>query len=548
MISFRFLACLAALSAAATGAEPTAEVQMQAQCMSLFKNGYALVQLAGVLPQGTEAHVRNLPVPVFGTLDWQTPQGTEIESLTGSCLAQNESADCTNFSDLARANVGREVSLTMSNGRTCSGVIISPCPHEPEPQGAFIEQKQASAFDIPSDIIVLRTSRGDVISLPNRAVLRMDFASDSPRVPSPQPQQAELRLRLSHEAPGQQLTMKCLAWGISWLPEYRLELADNGTAQIEGRVVVMNELIDLEHARLELVTGFPALGDSLVSSPIVRLTNLELYLHAINTGIDWLNNFPARNTHDSYRARALAEVDGAYAEPMPQSAPAQETGRQTEDLFYYSIPDVTCKRGETFQRDLFSASIPCTHLYTCYVPDQRGLESQARAGSTSIADIWHCLRLTNTGDIPWSTGVVACYKGEQLISRGMLGFIAPGRFGLLRLSKVTGASISCREQQLSKGSSKSRSSKFFSSSEEEELPEVNQGTLELTNHTDQEMEFELVKAIIGTPTDASDNARIDVSPPVYTGNSFSTITWKFHLAPGESKSCTYTYEIFTSQL
>ena len=54
----------------AMGAEP---VQLKAEHVALFKNGYSQVSLVGELPASRHVELRGLPVPVEGSLWWQLP-------------------------------------------------------------------------------------------------------------------------------------------------------------------------------------------------------------------------------------------------------------------------------------------------------------------------------------------------------------------------------------------------------------------------------------------------------------------------------------------
>ena len=559
MFSHRFLACMVVLGTAAVTS--AAEVQMQVQRVSLFKNGYSQVRLSGVLPDAAAVQVKNVPIPVWGTLKWKAPEGVKVERVTGRRTETEQVVPSERWSTIAGANAGRPVRVVCGKDAVYEGVIVSPVLNVEPPASAFLsgEIKMPEEKEFESgwgNIIVLRTEQGALTAFSSSNVEHIYFTDGAePRVSTVKLPSAELSAQLSVAAPGSELGLECLAWGMSWLPEYRLTLSDDGKANLLGNIVVINDLMDMEKVQLELVTGSPEKGESTVSSPLVRLVGVKEYLESISSGRDWieqLGEFKSpyayyKRAHDTYRARAMAVTCtfAAEAETCVADGAGSEGGSQVEDLYYYSIPGFSCKRGEVAERELFAIEAPYEHVYTCSVPDQQALARSAQSDQSSQADIWHCLRLTNVGDMPWSTGVVTCFAGDKLIARSLLSYTAVGRKGLLPLNKTLEATVDCREVLVSKGYRKPKNRKFAAKNDDEDaLPDVYQGELKISNNSDREMRLELKKAVTGTPTEASESGRISVSPS-YRGNPMASIEWTLILAPGESKTLTYTYEYDT---
>lgn len=543
-----------------------AEVQMQVQRVSLFKNGYSQVRLSGVLPDAAEVQVKNVPIPVFGTLRWMAPEGVKMVRVTGRRTETQQAGASGQWPQIAAANAGRAVRIVCYKDVVYEGVIVSPAQPQELPSSAFLsgemefpaEEGVTNSGKCP---IVLRTEQGALITVPPAKIVYMDFADGAPRVPMEKLPSAELSAQLSAAAPGAELGLECMAWGMSWLPEYRLELSDNGKACLVGNIVVLNDLMDMEKVRLELVSGSPAQGESVVSSPLVRLVGVKQYLESISSGRDWVEVYrlllqsvvqrsasSQRQSYDVYRSGASAKrsyyAAVAVATPCVADFEEPEDGERVEDLYCYSIPNFSCKCGEVVERELFRIEAPYEHVYICAVPDQHELSRRAKNDESTLADIWHCLRLKNDGDMPWSTGVVSCFAGEKLVARSMLSYTSAGRAGLLPLNKTLEAAVGCREELVSKGGSHKSSRKLKSSGDaddEKVRPDVYRGELKITNRSDREMRLELQKAVLGTPTEASDAGSIRVSPS-YRGNPTALISWVLTLEPGASKTLIYTYE------
>lgn len=552
-ISSPLTGCLVA-AAAAVSVLGAAEVQMKAQRVSLFKNGYACVQMQGELPQGTQVEVKGLPLPLFGTLDWSVPEGVQVTHFEARKV---DAVDMGSPSALLRACAGQEVRIVTDRKREYSGVLVSPSPMDAPPLGAFrSEQTPHVQEPVTAPAVVLRTARGSLVSLSASSIVEVEFIG-KPQVPTPRPAAAELRVGLQAPAAGSPLQLDFVAQGLSWLPTYRLELQEDDTARLVGNVSVINRLMDMEEVQLELISGEPQLGEGLVTSPLVRLVGLKDFLEAVQTGRDWMQQRRVRS-YDTYRSVKLADVDACWVESgadeesinfedldvdmslsggsglghggsLPDLRPVR-----AEDLTYYAIPKFSSKRGETVERELFDVTVPCHHVYTCDLPDQHILQAAVRNERT-VADIWHCLRLTNTGSLPWSRGVVSCHSAGRFAARSSLPFTSVGQESLLRMSKSMEHSITCREALVKSGTRRERGNS---------TPDVYQGQITLTNNSDRPMEMELTKAVQGTPTEASDAGQISITP-AYSGNPRAQIFWKLHLEPHQEKTCTYTYQYAT---
>ena len=517
------------------------ELQMTARRVALFKNGYACVQMRGTLPGGSQALVRGLPIPVFGTLDFRAPEGVNITQITAG-RAEGVLQQSAGF---LSAQAGRIVTITTKDKREYRGELVSPIPTSELPPGSFRAAQESDSRELAAgspNTVVLRTARGDLVSLNADFNIMSIEMEGQPQAFDTQQPEAELSLSMGEGASGKPIHIQFLSKGLSWLPTYRLELQDDGQAHLVGHISVINDLLDLNNVELELVTGSPALGQALITSPMVRLVGLQQFLQSVKNERDWLprilaaNNRTSGGAYDTYRATGLAEADSMWDAEMGAefghararksmaqptgAASARETSTQAEELTFYNIPSFSCKRGEVVERELFDLTVPYSHVYTCFVPDQHTLQRMDNNG----IDIWHCVRLKNEGELPWSSGVVSCYSGGRFAARSDLPFTAAGQSGLLQLSKTLEATLTCRETETKR----------------EDKKQHYQGELILTNRTDHPMELELTKALVGTPTEASDGAQISVTP-AYAGNPRSSIVWKLRLEPGQKKTCTYTY-------
>lgn len=548
MCKLKYLPLAAALLASLGSA---AEVQMQAERVALFKNGYACVQMQGKLGADSRLSIRNMPLPILGTFWWQAPVG--VVRLEGREREVEIPASTTGQWELLQANAGKFAIVELADNSVCQGVI-SLLPAPASETGSFIApmSSSSSASSRPSmRHIILTTAQGGSVCISSGQVRSVEFpAGENPSLPSCKITLAELDVELAAPAPEGVLRLSCLSSGLSWLPSYSLSLQDDGQAELVCKATVINDLVDLDHVELELVSGAPALAGLLVPSAVADADSVLQVIDLL--GVEWQPN-PGRDMMTNMAGRA--RVSGVMTAGLRSApAPALDVASisRAEDLFYYTIPDFSCRRGETILRSVFALTVPYRHVYTCDVPNQNRLEGLSRSGSP-IAHVFHCVRLTNKGALPWSAGVVTCSSGGRLVARTNMPFTAEEQESLLVLNKTFDASVSCREELVYRGIPLRRIER------DREIPpaqasqlrrredgtpltaSIYRGFLTLKNTSDKPMELELTKAITGTATETSDDGQIEVTP-TYSANSNSRVTWKATLAAGEEKTFTYTYE------
>lgn len=531
MTTFK-LKYLPLVAALLSGLGSAADVQMQAERVALFKNGYACVQMQGKLGAEPRLRVSNMPLPILGTFRWQAPVG--VVRLEGREREVEVPSSAFGFRELLQANASKQAIVETRDGRVFQGVVSLL----PEPQvvsGSFLLPDKANAPKLPNpqaNKFMIRTLQGETAHLSVGQISALEFPeSEQPALPTQKVRLSELEIELAAPAPGGDLRLSCLTQGLSWLPSYSLTLGEDGQAELLCKATVINDLVDLKGVELELVSGFPALGKVLVPSALADSDMVMTYLSMLGSeflnesGVSMMTNM-ARYSRKS-KARG---IDSGLADSADRLSRA-------EDLFYYTIHDFTCRRGETVMLPLFALTVPFRHVYTCNVPNQNRLQSLSRSG-LPIAEVWHSVSLSNKGALPWSAGVITCTTGGHLVARSGLNFTPAGQDSMLQLNKTFDADVSCREELVRRGVPRRHQRQGGAGPQ---VASVYRGFLTIKNKSDKPMEFEITKDISGTATEASDAGQIDVMP-TYSGNAVSSILWKSTISPGEEKTYTYTYE------
>lgn len=524
---------LAAFTGGVVAAAQEAPVaRAEVRKVALFKNGYNWVEMSATLPDASVVQLSGMPNMLLGTIWWDSSTGVVgLEGKEKECLV---SIPNYSYPELLAANAGKNVKLTLNGGRQLTGKVLAP-PTLKSPDGSFLASHAEGQEPAPR-IATLQTAFG-VSSVRGEDIAGVDVASgETLQLPTRKESVPVVDVRLSKPNPGAPFSFGYVSNGMSWLPEYNLELGKDGIATLTARADIINEMADLNDVQLQLVSGFPALGESLIDSPLDRSVKLNELLRKLGM-LAWETRRESVNRM-SYKSARATDTEGGVG-----SGGIAARTVQVEDLFYYTLPHFTCARGQSIIREIFTEQVPFSHIYTCTVPNQSILQNLSVPGEP-VADVWHCVKLKNSGQQAWSTGIVTCTQEGNLVARSTLYFAAPNGESLLRLNKTLQADVRCseeltaREERPQKVHSPRTSKKWGQSVQ---MISVYSGVLTFKNASDREMPMRVTKHVNGFVKAADEQAVVNVSPS-YSGNPMSTIVWEFTLKPGESLNRTYTYE------
>lgn len=533
------------------------DVEMTPSKVALFKNGYGYLTLEGKTGADASMNLVNLPVPSFGTfwLDVEAP--AQLKRLVSRKATRKVPIEQYTMEELVRANTGAAVWVVWAGGSE-DGVIVASAPKQGKENPRLI----GNVNDAPvpgmmnegmlvyppgrpgssaSNVILLKTQDGRTVSVPLEKVQQIEFLSP-PTLPTRDEDVPTVSLELAAPQSGRTIRANCIAGGVSWVPEYRVDLGDAGKAVLTARATVMNELMDFNGVDLDLITGFPNLKYAGVPSPIAMRQNLNAFFQSLyNVENGYMGDrvpMAAMQLGNGLMTGGLRSGTGAMSSDsidrlLASGTPASVT--QAEDLFFYPVKNFTCKYNETVTTTLFSGEVSYSHVYTWDIPDQNVNRSYNRSnsGDGGEQDVWHCIRLKNGFKLPLTTGIVEFTSNGYISGQGMIQFTAPGQDATVKINKSLEMLVKQSENVL----------------ETTPLPKSNdkkllvEGTLQMKNLSDKPMEMEITKQIIGEPKEASDGGEFRQRPDRFLGgqNTAGTFVWKIQVPPGETKSVTYRY-------
>ncbi|MBN2703818.1 MAG: hypothetical protein JXR23_06365 [Pontiellaceae bacterium] len=323
------------------------------------------------------------------------------------------------------------------------------------------------------------------------------------------------------------LGMAYLRQGITWIPEYTLELIDDETAELTLRGTLVNEAEDLIHCDVNFVVGVPNFvhTDSLAPIAIGQvIRTIGAAVSSPNIANGFLNNSIANyQTQNMEPAFFDLDVDSSRRnlDQALGSLPSWE-GTGSTDFKVYTREDLTLRRGEKAIVTLFVKRIAYNHVYRWAPP----------------GDIQHLLVFKNDTDTPFTTGPCLVISDGNALSEDMLKYVPQGSSGEF---PVTTAINVMRKQEESETD---RKLKAHEPKDDYFVDLVSlDGKLRMRNHDKVPVKLSIDLKLSGKPLKASDEGEISLD----TNNlklleRRGSIQWMVEMKPGEEKELEYSYE------
>ncbi len=425
--------------------------------VTVFKDGHVLVMSRGATKiEDGWCRTREVPVPVSGTFwAFTTDKNSEIDFVKAGFVKTEKERPCLTFEEIIQANTGKRATIVEqpkdADAISHEGVLLGVLQHESK-QEVETSKTSPARYDewgrYTSNQQIRETKEEEVKSFASFVMMQKDFgvhlikrenirsimlADKNPATTHTETKKVrEISMHLvSKGEPLNQETevgMIYLQKGIRWIPDYRIQLLGDGKANISLQGTIVNDLADVENVDLRLVVGVPSfvMKDSL-SPMALREMGLRLTSYFAP---------PARSSRGARLDLSNVMMSQAAA-PVMRAETSSEGGPdflakgQQEDLFLYHKPGITLKKGERAVVKLLEVTVPYEDIYTWVIPPLPPREmwrhvnhDQQRQMLNTLtgAKAMHKIRLTNTGDTPWTTGPATIFKDDTPLGQQLLTY------------------------------------------------------------------------------------------------------------------------------
>ena len=585
-----YLSVLLVLCVTPTLKSEVTEFEARITDVTVFKDGHALVMSKAKAEfQDGWCRTRDVPVPVLGTFwAFAVDKNAKVERVKAGFVEIEEERPCLSFVEMIQANAGKKASIVEkfdgSDPVTHEGRLLGILEHEAEKEldttrsipagrdawGNYRRAENVSEAEVRNvssraSFVMLESADGvRLIKLENvKGINLIDQDFSTKHIEKKKVREISMRV-VEKGRPVKkkgEVGMVYLQRGIRWIPSYTIELIDGGKAKVSLKGVIINDVSDLENVNLRLVVGVPSFVMKDNISPMAlreRGLKLSSYFQPPSRG--------GQGSQHDYLFNAMmsqAVVRRDAAGPPSPGGPDIPGEGQTEDLFLYEVKGFSLEKGERAVVDLIEVTVPYEDVYTWDIPSlppremwrhvNRDQQKQL-AAALSAAKAIHKIRLTNTGEVPWTTGPAMIFKDGALLGQQLVTYTSIKNEVDVPVTVATDLNTKKEESETGRTPNIKISGDSYT--------KVSlHGKLTITNFKDTAVKVEVKRMAMGNVTSATadgkivrvnamEDSSIDARYPWhywswpwwwYGVNPISKVTWKKTIKAGESATFEYDW-------
>ncbi|MFK7742447.1 MAG: hypothetical protein AB8H80_19190 [Planctomycetota bacterium] len=537
--------CAQGGEAAGSGSKPTS-ITLPVMELTAFKDGHAFVRCETALPAdaGGRVVLEELPKPVLGTFWPYALNGATLVAARAGRVETKRDHDVTTLLELAEANIG--------------AVVVADVDGESDDVTGRLRAVRKSG---KKGLLMIETPVG-VLAVPSARLLDLRVPQDFKGTLQRTEQKKQLVLSVQGGDAKAKVGVLYVQKGFRWIPSYHIDLDGSGTAEVRMQATLVNDLVDLEGASVQLVVGVPKFAFADMVDPI-SLQQQMAQLASANA-----QNFRFDNSISNVLSNSLmTQVPSSGGARTAAADPKVEEGDGNEDLYVIPVRNITLKKGERMVVPVATFSLPYTDVYRLDVAlappadYRRGLQDQRAqqlARELSSPRVRHLLRLENTHSAPLTTSPALVLNGGRILGQAHLKYAARGASTDLELNVAIDVQVDSSERETGRKGNVLMDGTNFRRIEIA-------GTTELTNRKGEAIEVEVQRRILGLIDEAGQGGvkrQLDLQSAwdgaarpdwwswwswpwwCFQHNGVGEVTWNVTLQPGESAKLEASWHYF----
>ena len=359
--------------------EPAAQASSLARLpireVTVFKDGHAFVTHQGTMPTDATGNVvmDYLPTPVIGTFwPYCADKKATLHAVTAGKRRVLVERTAMTLRDLVEANPGAEIIVSEGKDNHYPATIIRFLSRSTEELDATSPATVGDHLPLKGNLLLLKTADG-TRAVPVERITDVKFVGKYATKVTDEEHRNLLTMRLDWGGKAPEKTaevgMAYLQKGIRWIPHYRVEIDGKGKAVVKLQATLLNELTDLENATVHLVIGVPSFYFKDTVDPIAlnqALAQLSPYFQNDASTQFALSN--SMMTQTSRMTEVRAPRGGGAAAPAPNLGPDIDGGSKNEDLFLFTVKNVSLKKGQRLVLPVSQFSLDYKDVFVLSVP------------------------------------------------------------------------------------------------------------------------------------------------------------------------------------
>ena len=554
---------------------PTAALaRMPVKEVTVFKDGHAYVVHQGAMPTDAAGNVLLdlLPTPVLGTFwPYSLDKTAKLDAVIAGRRPVAVERTALTVREMLEANVGAEVVIAEGGKPAYPATIVRFLARSAEELDATEPPTGTDRVPVKGNVVLLKTADG-TRAVPVEQITDVKFVGKYATKVTDVEVRNLLTLKLNWggqpPAKSAEVGMAYVQKGVRWIPGYRIELAADGRAVVKLQATLLNELADLTDATVNLVVGVPSFYFKETADPIAlsqAVAQLSPYFQTDASTQHALSNSMMTQVA---RGGEVRNAHGGGAAPAADLGPVVEGGTQSEDLFVYTVKNVTLARGQRMVLPIAQYALAYKDVYTLDIPaappaELRNPSADAQAAQLAklmaAPKVIHKVRLTNAATHPLTTAPALVLKDGRVIAQGMMTYTP--KLGSVDVTLT--AAVDLRVKKADKEVKRTPNGTTFEGHQFARADLT--GTVSVTNAGAKPVEIEVTRHVLGTADGVGDGAKAeqvnvleddagDARPawwgyyswPAWWGhvNGVGRITWTVKLAPGQTADQTYAWHYF----
>lgn len=527
-----FVACLTLVVSVRADEQ---SVSSSVESVGLFKNGLALVSRTIELPGAGSFRIDDMPTPVHGTFFIES--STKITARSTMQLVDVP----MNLSDdpLQDQLAGKTVRITVKDKpEVITGKVADlaatkkqdwdrdyelaryryyygqPIPAGNEARFLIIDTPERMLID-QSTIVSIKIEDGATTIKKRKPVLILSTDDAN--------------------APKQVVRISYLTSGLAWAPSYRVDLLDEKQLAIEQTAVVKNERLDLKDVDVYLISGYPSISFSHVTSPL----SLEQ---------KWSSFFQQLAT------RPGRPSGGAMVQQQVVSNRAQEAGAESPiipadesiDIHYQPIGRQSLAEGDALSLSIAEGKADYERIVEWIVPDNRDVNGryidqyQREQFPEKFEDAaWDAVKFKNPLTFAMTTAPAMFMRDGKFLGQTTSTWVNAAESTTLRITKALSIRTSSREVE---DPQKEREIVWVAGNDFRKVSV--KGTLSAENFRKVDAKIIIRRQFSGELVKADENPKVTLREEgVWSVNQRNEMEWTITLKPGEKKSLEYLYTV-----
>lgn len=424
--------------------------------LGLFKNGVAAFEQTYALPTPGEYLIPYPKDALHGALFLSS--NTVFSAVSTREEIDIPLTEISDFDWLADFK-GKRLRVTLPGEKESTVVtVVNSTVKKPQANAYADPYSGVIRSDAPSSGVLLQCENGEVVWVANARELRNVVSLDGiPETVKREREVIRVVVPQSEEYPqeGAVLRITYLATGISWAPQYRLDLRDNNVLTLEQTAVIVNDRCDIENAEVALFSGYPQILMKNTTSPLDPSVSLNAFFSTLQNA----SNALGRNVGMSQMAMNMVRNNASTNASIADNG--LEGVGDGVDIFAQKIGKLSLKKGDRALISIAKREAEYERL-TCWnivdVRDQNGrprplnMLSDSEAINTQYGrttsgesvysstnpfeEPWDVVKFRNPFEFPLTTGPVYIADSSSFLAQNTLYWTNPNELASVPVTKA----------------------------------------------------------------------------------------------------------------